>query len=123
MVQAIWSSVLVFSGTFDTLTDTLIFVSWIYYSGGGVCRFCFATENARAERPFRVPGYPLVPAIFVVFATAFLVLTISNDISTFRAAKAAGHPPLAEFCYGDGACIRIGAPLTCITEKGRVVSE
>jgi APA family basic amino acid/polyamine antiporter len=32
VVQGIWSAVLIFSGTFDTLTDTLIFVSWLFYA-------------------------------------------------------------------------------------------
>src|SRR5262249_38265647 len=34
IAQAVWSVILLFSGTFDTLTDTLIFVSWITYAAG-----------------------------------------------------------------------------------------
>jgi hypothetical protein len=34
VVQGAWSVLLLFSGTFDMLTDTLIFVSWIFYAAG-----------------------------------------------------------------------------------------
>src|SRR5690606_38572145 len=34
VIQCAWSVLLLFSGTFDTLTDTLIFISWIFYAAG-----------------------------------------------------------------------------------------
>ncbi len=110
VIQAIWSSLLVFSGTFDTLTDTLIFVSWIYYAAGAFGVFVLRKKMPDAPRTFKVPGYPLVPAIFVVFATVFLVLTITNDITGFRAAKAAGKQAVINSAFGT-ALVLVGTPI------------
>ena len=34
-------------------------------------------------RPYKVWGYPYIPAIFVIFASAFVVLILYNDISGY----------------------------------------
>lgn len=83
MLQAVWSSVLVLSGTFDVLTDMLIFVSWIFYAIGAIGVFVLRKKMPDAERPYKVWGYPYVPAIFVVFATAFVIATLYNDIQMY----------------------------------------
>ena len=61
---------LLFSGTFDTLTDTLIFVSWVFYAVGAYGVFVLRRKQPDAPRPYKVPGYPLVPWIFILFAAA-----------------------------------------------------
>src|SRR5439155_998642 len=90
VVQGIWSVLLLFSGTFDTLTDTLIFVSWVFYAAGAYGIFVLRREEPDAARPYKVPGYPLVPWTFILFALIYLGLTIYNDIAGYRAAIAAG---------------------------------
>jgi APA family basic amino acid/polyamine antiporter len=110
VVQGVWSVVLVFSGTFDQLTDTLIFVSWIFYAAGAYGVFVLRRKEPDAPRPYKVPGYPFVPAIFVLFAAAFLVMTIYNDINTYRAAVAAGKPALINCAFGT-FLVLIGTPI------------
>lgn len=110
VVQAIWSSLLVFSGTFDTLTDTLIFVSWLYYAAGAFGIFILRRKMPKAPRPFKVPCYPWLPAAFVLFAVAFLGLTLYNDLSTFQAAKAAGKPAIINAAFG-AALVLLGTPI------------
>jgi APA family basic amino acid/polyamine antiporter len=92
VVQALWSSLLLFSGTFDTLTDTLIFVSWFFYAANAWAVVVLRRREPDTPRPFKVPGYPLVPVLFVVFGLVYLVLTLWNDVSAYRKAAAAGQP-------------------------------
>jgi len=82
-LQAGWASMLVLSGTFDDLTDMLIFVSWIFYAFGAFGLFVLRRKMPDAPRKYKVVGYPWVPAIFVVFATAFVVFTIQTDIQNY----------------------------------------
>jgi APA family basic amino acid/polyamine antiporter len=110
VVQGIWSVLLLFSGTFDTLTDTLIFVSWIFYAAGAYGVFVLRRREPAAPRPYRVPGYPVVPWIFVLFAGIYLVLTVYNDIAGYRAAVAAGKPAMINCALGM-ALVWIGAPI------------
>ncbi|MEI8043281.1 MAG: amino acid permease [Verrucomicrobiota bacterium] len=72
VVQGIWSILLLLSGTFDTLTDTLIFVSWAFYAVGAYGVFVLRRKLPDAPRPYKVPGYPLVPWTFIVFAVLYL---------------------------------------------------
>lgn len=81
--QAIWSSLLVISGTFDTLTDMLIFVSWVFYAAGAYGVFILRKKMPDIPRPYKVIGYPYIPAIFVFFATLFVIFTLYNDIDNY----------------------------------------
>jgi len=83
LVQAVWSSVLVMTGTFDMLTDMLVFVQWIAYAMGAYGVFILRKRLPDVPRPYKVWGYPYIPAIFVIFASAFVVLILYNDISGY----------------------------------------
>jgi len=110
VVQGIWSVLLLFSGTFDTLTDTLIFVSWAFYAIGAYGVFVLRRKMPDAPRPYKVPGYPLVPVVFVLFATLYLLFTVYNDIIGYQAAVAAGKPAMINSAFGTVLTL-IGAPL------------
>lgn len=96
VVQAVWASLLVMSGTFDTLTDMLIFVSWVFYAIGAYGVFVLRKKLPHVPRPYKVWGYPWVPAIFVVFATVFVVVTLYNDVLAF----ANGDVPMINSVFG-----------------------
>jgi APA family basic amino acid/polyamine antiporter len=119
-VQCVWSVALLFSGTFDTLTDTLIFVSWIFYAAGAYGIFVLRRKEPATPRPYRAPGYPLVPWIFVIFAVAYLVLTVYNDIDTYNAALAEGKPAIINSAFGL-MLVAIGVPIYFFyrSRKGR----
>jgi len=110
VVQAVWSILLLFSGTFDTLTDTLIFVSWFFYAANAWAVVVLRRREPHAPRPFKVPGYPFVPVVFVVFGMIYLVLTLYNDVSTYRKAVAAGQPALINSALG-AALVLAGTPV------------
>ena len=100
VVQAGWSILLLFSGTFDTLTDTLIFVSWFFYVANAWAVIVLRRREPSAPRPFKVPLYPFVPIVFVAFGLVYLVLTVSNDVAAYRKAVAAGRPALLNSALG-----------------------
>jgi len=110
IAQAGWSILLLFSGTFDTLTDTLIFVSWFFYVANAAAVIVLRRREPDAPRPFKVPGYPWVPMVFICFGLVYLVLTLCNDIAAFRAARALGKPALLNSALGL-ALVFVGTPI------------
>ncbi|MHC1731319.1 MAG: APC family permease [Bacteroidales bacterium] len=74
--QGIWASVLVLSGTFDQLTDMLIFAVYIFYGAMAAGVFILRRRMPDAHRPYKVWGYPVVTAIFVLFCIGLFFNTI-----------------------------------------------
>jgi APA family basic amino acid/polyamine antiporter len=74
--QAVLSSILVLSGSFDQLTDMLVFASFIVYGATAVGVFVLRRKMPDAHRPYKVWGYPVVPAIFILFCITLVVITI-----------------------------------------------
>ena len=62
--------------------------------------FILRRKEPEAHRPYRVPGYPWVPGIFVAFSAVFLLLTMVNDVNAYRAAIASGQPAVINFALG-----------------------
>jgi APA family basic amino acid/polyamine antiporter len=110
MAQGVWGVLLLFSGTFDTLTDTLIFVSWVFYAAGAYGVFVLRRRQPQTARPYRVPGYPFVPALFVIFAALYLVFTVGNDVAAYRAAVESGKPAIINSAFGT-FLVLLGAPI------------
>jgi APA family basic amino acid/polyamine antiporter len=76
--QGIVSVAFVFTGRFDQLLTSFLFASWLFYGLGGLA--VFALRRAPdLQHPYRVPGYPVVPVLFVAFAGLLLVGTIAAD--------------------------------------------
>ena len=78
MVQAVWSSVLALSGTFDQLTDCLLFASWIFYGLVTSSVFVLRRKMPDAPRPYKTLGYPVIPLIFVLVALWLIINTLVN---------------------------------------------
>ncbi|MDR3389473.1 MAG: amino acid permease [Rudaea sp.] len=62
-----------FSGTFDVLTDLIVFMLLLFNGLGVASIYVLRHTLPDAARPFRVCGYPVVPAVFLV-ATAYLMI-------------------------------------------------
>lgn len=84
LLQASWASVLVLSGTFDMLTDMLIFVAWIFYALSAISVIILRMREPETPRPYKVWGYPYIPIIFILFSVAFLGVTLYNDITAYQ---------------------------------------
>jgi basic amino acid/polyamine antiporter, APA family len=76
ILQGIWAGILTLSGSFDTLTDYVIFGSWIFYGLTTASVFIFRRRMPDAERPYRAWGYPVVPALFLLVTGWLLVNTL-----------------------------------------------
>ena len=74
-----WAMVLAASGTFEQLLTYVVFVGWIFYALGAACVFVLRRTRPHADRPFRVPGYPWTPALFIVAAVALVANTIATQ--------------------------------------------
>jgi APA family basic amino acid/polyamine antiporter len=80
LIQGLWASAITMTGTFDQLTDMLIFVSWIFYGMGAYGVFVLRKKMPNAERPYKAFGYPVLPAFFVIFSTFFVGFSIWYNV-------------------------------------------
>ena len=76
IVQGIWSCVLAASGSFDQLTDYVVFGSWVFYAMCAGAVIVLRVRNPELKRAYRVPGYPIVPVVFILVALALLGNTL-----------------------------------------------
>ena len=76
-LQCFWSCVLALSGSYDTLTDYVIFAAWIFYALNMASVFILRRRLPDAERPYRTVGYPVVPLVFIVAAGWLIVNTLT----------------------------------------------
>lgn len=76
MVQGLWACMLALSGSFDTLTDYVVFGSWIFYAFATASVFVFRKKYPDLERPYKAFGYPVVPVLFLFVAGALLINTM-----------------------------------------------
>jgi APA family basic amino acid/polyamine antiporter len=76
ILVGLWSILLTLTGTFDMLTDMYIFVLWIFYGMTGAALFILRRTRPDAERPYRVWGYPIVPALFLLVTAYLLINTL-----------------------------------------------
>lgn len=77
--QGFLASVLAMSGSFDALTDYVIFGSWIFYALVTASIFVYRQRYPNLERPYRAWGYPVVPVIFMLVAGWLLVTTVMTS--------------------------------------------
>jgi APA family basic amino acid/polyamine antiporter len=74
--QGIWASVLVLSGTFDQLTDMIIFAVFIFYGATSLGVIILRRKMPDVHRPYKVWGYPVVPVVFILFCMFLFFNTI-----------------------------------------------
>lgn len=70
---------LMFVGGFDTLTDMLIFVIWLFYTLVFVAVIKLRHTEPELKRPYRVPLYPVVPIIAIVGGLFIIVMTLLTE--------------------------------------------
>jgi len=76
LYQCVWACILVLSGTFDQLTDMIIFAVFIYYGATTLGVFILRKRMPDAPRPYKVWGYPVVPAIVILFCACLVFNTV-----------------------------------------------
>ncbi len=81
LVQGAWASLLGLSGTFDQLTDCLLFASWIFYALVTSSVFVLRVRAPHIDRPYRTWGYPIVPMLFILVALWLIANTLYSNPS------------------------------------------
>ena len=80
VVQAILSIILLLlGGNFRQLFSLAIFAEWLFYMIAGSTIFVFRWRDPQAARPYRVLGYPFVPALFIAVAAVLLYYTFREN--------------------------------------------
>lgn len=74
-IQCLWTCALVLSGSFDQLTDMLIFAAFVFYGATTLGVFVLRRKSPELPRPYRVWGYPIIPGIFLIFCVVLVAIT------------------------------------------------
>lgn len=77
--QMFWCAVLIISGSFDMLTEMLVFVAFIFYGCGAFGVIVLRRKMPDAPRPFKVPLYPILPIFFTLFSAFLVYYSISSS--------------------------------------------
>lgn len=76
IASSAWSVVMAASGTFDQLLTYVVFTGWAFYGLGAAAVFYYRRRQPNLPRPFRVPGYPWTPILFILAAAAIVLNTV-----------------------------------------------
>ena len=79
ILLAVWSALLAASGTFEQLLTYVVFAGWIFYGLGAMSVFSSRRKHPDAPRPFRTPGYPVTPLLFVASAALLVANTLREQ--------------------------------------------
>jgi APA family basic amino acid/polyamine antiporter len=71
----VWSCVLVISGTFDILTDMVIFAGFLFY---GLLAIAFIKMKRKGMISSKVFGYPIIQVIIILFSLTLIINTIAT---------------------------------------------
>lgn len=92
-----WAMLGAATGSFEQLLTYVVFAGWIFYALGALAVFVFRRREPNAARPYRVPGYPVTPLLFVLAAAALVVNTLITQPG--RAAVGLGFVALGAPAY------------------------
>ena len=76
MVQACVSILLAVSGSFDQLTDYVVFSAWIFYAMVTGVVFTMRKRRPNIQRDYKAFGYPVLPAVFIILGVLLLFNTV-----------------------------------------------
>jgi basic amino acid/polyamine antiporter, APA family len=76
VIQALVSIGLALSGTFDQLTDYVVFASWIFYATVTSVVFILRIKRPELKREYKALGYPILPGVFILLGVLLLINTI-----------------------------------------------
>jgi basic amino acid/polyamine antiporter, APA family len=81
MVQALLSTVLLLAlGRFQQLFELAVFAEWLFYMLTATTVFIYRRRHPEMARPYRVWGYPVLPAVFVLSAAVVLYSSFAGNL-------------------------------------------
>jgi APA family basic amino acid/polyamine antiporter len=75
-------TLLLLGGNFRQFFSLAIFAEWLFYMITGSTVFVFRRREPRADRPYKVWGYPVVPALFIVVSAVLLYYTFTDNLKS-----------------------------------------
>jgi amino acid transporter len=70
---------MVMTQTFEQLTDTFVLAMWPFYALSVAAIYRLRRSQPHLNRPYKVVGYPLVPAVFIAAATYLVINALVTD--------------------------------------------
>jgi basic amino acid/polyamine antiporter, APA family len=70
---------MVMTQTFEQLTDTFVLAMWPFYALSVAAIYTLRRSQPQLHRPYKVVGYPFVPAVFVAAALYLVVNALINE--------------------------------------------
>ena len=81
-MQFVWASVLCLSGSYGQLLDYLVFTALLFYILTIAGLFKLRRTQQDTPRPYKAFGYPLIPALYIVLASAICIILLVNKTAT-----------------------------------------
>ncbi|MDQ3519298.1 MAG: APC family permease, partial [Gemmatimonadota bacterium] len=85
VLQSVWTSLLCLTGTYGQLLDYVIFAALIFYVLTTIGLFILRRTRPDAERPYRAIGYPVLPALYILLASAVAVILLLSKTTQAQA--------------------------------------
>jgi APA family basic amino acid/polyamine antiporter len=79
-VGSVWAMILAAAGTFTELLTYVVFSGWIFYGLCAATIFVYRKRYPERERPYKVPGYPWTPLLFIIAAFVLVANTLFNNL-------------------------------------------
>ncbi len=76
-IQGAWAMVLTLSGSYSDLLDYVIFAVLVFYILSIAGIFVLRRTRPAMERPYKAIGYPVLPAVYIVAASAIEILLLA----------------------------------------------
>lgn len=77
---SLWAAVLALAGSFTELFTYVVFCGWIFYGLSAATIFVYRKRLPDTERPYKVPGYPWTPLLFIAAAFVLVANTLFNNL-------------------------------------------
>ena len=81
IVQAIWTCVLCLSGTYGQLLNFVIFAAVVFYAVTAFGLFRLRQRRPDIPRPVKAPGYPILPALYIVLTGLIAIDLLVQDVT------------------------------------------
>jgi APA family basic amino acid/polyamine antiporter len=79
-IQAVWSSVLAATGTYQTLFVRVVYTEWVFFGLMTIGLFILRRRRS-VSRGYSIWGYPVVPAVFIISAFAIVINQVISSPS------------------------------------------
>ncbi len=78
-LQSAWSIALLLTGNYGELLNTVVFADWIFFGLTVSTLFAYRRRAPSAAGGYRMPGYPVLPAAFVIVAASIVYSVVRAD--------------------------------------------